>query len=93
MKAVISPESIYALSRPLERTLPHRGYSGQEIELDEKPKPSRWERFKSKVTEVCGILKPVVETVIPFVRAITGLVNAFCNYQVRIRHREVQCGA
>ena len=57
-----------------------------EIPIPELPK-SKWEKLKSKVTEICEAVTPVINTFALIVRTASMAVNAFCRFQACRRQK------
>lgn len=88
MEAIIRPEAINILSSD-SNTSQYGGKTFSKEKPEEMPKMSAWEKFKAKTREICELLKPVVEVVVPLIKAATMLINSFRSLQ-DTRHKEAR---
>lgn len=80
MKSTIDPDTINILGSDRQSNP-----DSDEIPFSEHKK-SKWEKFKSKVSEICEILRPIVEIIVPLIRAVSTLISAVAscrNYRRR----------
>lgn len=66
MKPVINPESIDILCDNGKREI---STSHESPILDNKPKQSKWEKIKSRISDVCETLKPVADLILTLAKA------------------------
>ena len=77
MNTVIKPDTMNILCGSTTHYVPYC----QEISIPQiEPEPSKWQKFKSWVKDVCDTFRPVVEILVPlFKEVVLPIIKVFHN--------------
>lgn len=77
MKTVIKPESINILCGTPE----NNDNTDKNLNFEnKKTKKSKWNKFKAGVNEVCMVIQPIINIIIPVSQAVSMILRACASY-------------